>query len=238
MYIRYREKQIVASTCVESGLTKKEELALIRRARAGDRVAETKVFEANLRLVKLFAAYRRINNPTFSAAELYTEGLWGLFAAYKRFDTRRNVRLATYAINWVKVYMDRYIDKNGPVVHTHGTKGRTNYDYHFMSLDTPVHSGQDFDDDMTFKDLVADKSPLPDQLFADVETRSVIREVVRRSRLTALERNIVEHRLLLEDMTLEEIGSRTGVSRERVRQVEVKLRPKLARLLRQEGYGE
>ena len=235
MYIRYREKQIVASTCVESGLTKKEELALLRRARAGDRLAEAKVIEANLRLVRLFANYRRQNNSEFSFQDLYTEGLWGLFAAYKRFDTRRNVRLATYAINWVKVYVDRFIDKNSRTVHTHGTKGKNSYSYHFESLDESVH-GMEFDDDLTYKDLVVDKTPLPDQIYADTEARKVIRDVVRRSRLTGLERNIVEHRFLLEDMTLEEVGDKCGVSRERVRQVEVKLRPKLARLLRNEGY--
>jgi RNA polymerase primary sigma factor len=95
------------------------------------------------------------------------------------------------------------------------------------SLDQPVGDG----DDAVFGDFVAGDGPLPDE-----EVEVVIRSQVLKDALTSLparDRQVLVLRYGLSDeepKTLEEIGKVLGLTRERVRQIEVESLRRLAGL--------
>jgi RNA polymerase sigma-32 factor len=77
----------------------------------------------------------------------------------------------------------------------------------------------------------------PEQTLLNEDERRLLGRAVREAlqNLDARERRIVEHRLMADDeaaLTLKQLGEEFGVSRERVRQLEVRLRRKLAERLR------
>jgi RNA polymerase sigma-32 factor len=84
---------------------------------------------------------------------------------------------------------------------------------------------------MTGLDMLVDDAAEPDEAAADAERSRLVRHRVGRAMqdLSARERYIVEHRLLSdgESETLAEIGRHLGLSRERVRQLEERLKVKL-----------
>jgi RNA polymerase primary sigma factor len=95
------------------------------------------------------------------------------------------------------------------------------------SLDQPVGDQED----AVFGDFVAGDGPLPDE-----EVEVTLRSEALKSALTALpwrERQVIILRYGLVDSepkTLEEIGRQLGLTRERVRQVEVESLKRLAKL--------
>jgi RNA polymerase sigma-32 factor len=84
-------------------------------------------------------------------------------------------------------------------------------------------------------DMLVDDAAEPEQAAADAERSELVRRRVMAAmrHLSPRERYIVEHRLLAdgEGQTLAEIGRHLGLSRERVRQLEERLKLKLQREL-------
>jgi RNA polymerase sigma-32 factor len=83
-----------------------------------------------------------------------------------------------------------------------------------------------------FQDILVDGSPDPEMLVADNEETSYRRGMLMRAlkELPKRERHIFTERRLKDDpMTLEELGGIYGVSRERVRQLEVRAFEKVAK---------
>ena len=95
------------------------------------------------------------------------------------------------------------------------------------SLNAPVANDSDSSERMDF--LVSD-SPLPDEIVGDtidVERRSVWLKIALQA-LNARELRIIEERRLSEEgATLEALGATLGISKERVRQIEVRAMEKL-----------
>jgi RNA polymerase primary sigma factor len=81
-------------------LAAEEEKALGRRIRAGDREAQERLVEANLRFVVHYA--KRYRGLGLSYMDLIHEGSLGLMEAAKRFDPERNVKFISYAVWWVR----------------------------------------------------------------------------------------------------------------------------------------
>jgi RNA polymerase primary sigma factor len=106
-----------------------------------------------------------------------------------------------------------------------------------VSLDTPVSE----DGSSSLADFVDDErwaAADPGEAFIEVALREEIREVVES--LPEREAVIVKLRFGLdgdEELTLDAIGMHLGVTRERVRQIESKVKAKLGVLLRERGFG-
>lgn len=102
------------------------------------------------------------------------------------------------------------------------------------SLDKPLASSGE-GRDQTLHDRVACTAPDPEAKSEDRERRDHIAECVRRAleQLPAREREIVKSRLLADgdEKTLEQIGIRFGLTRERIRQIETRAVKMLRELL-------
>lgn len=60
--------------------------------------------EQNLRLVAMVSRKEAIRSR-MSDADLFQEGCLGLLEAVRRFDHRRELRFATYALHWIRAYI-------------------------------------------------------------------------------------------------------------------------------------
>jgi RNA polymerase sigma-32 factor len=103
-----------------------------------------------------------------------------------------------------------------------------------LSVDTPIDGD---DKSATFLDLLADKRANTEEEVAATEYRQLVSEKMAKfaRKLKGKEQVIFAKRLLAEEpLTLQEIGDQYGISRERVRQLESRLKKKLKDYLQQE----
>ncbi len=212
-------------------LTVEEERALgarIQEDRNED--ALSRLVEANLRFVVSYA--KRYRGRGVSFLDLIHQGNLGLIEAARRFDPSRNVKFITYAVWWVRESMMHVLadqtrafsfpPKLFASLHSGGED---------VSLNEPV--GRESHDARERGDLLPqDQVPVEDEMIhqADLdELAAALRD------LDGKEREVVRLRFGLEDdqpRTLQEIGDRLHLSRERVRQIESRAKEKLRRSAR------
>jgi RNA polymerase sigma-32 factor len=96
-------------------LTQEEETQFARRWRQrGDREAAYRLVTSHLRLVaKIAMRYRGYGLPI---ADVVSEGNIGLMQAVRRFDPERGIRLATYAMWWIKATIQEYVLRSWSLV--------------------------------------------------------------------------------------------------------------------------
>ncbi len=104
-------------------LTDKEEFALAEEWRTEENVEAARFLVlSHLRLVvSISRGYLGYGLPL---ADIIQEGTIGLMKAVKRFDARRNVRLVTFAIHWIRAEINDYVIKNWRIVKTVTTKSQ------------------------------------------------------------------------------------------------------------------
>jgi RNA polymerase sigma-32 factor len=96
-------------------LSREEEHELAERyRRQGDLNAAHRLICANLRfVVKIAHEYRAYGMKTL---DLVQEGNIGLMMAVKKFDPERGMRLITYAVWWIRAYIQSYIIRSWSLV--------------------------------------------------------------------------------------------------------------------------
>lgn len=91
-----------------SGLTREEELIYFPAARNGDKEAYEYIISKNVNLVK-FVALRYKFYDYCGYDDIFQEGMIGLCRAITDFDETKGFRFSSYAVNWIKQKITRYI---------------------------------------------------------------------------------------------------------------------------------
>ncbi len=227
----------------------------------GDSRAGEKLIEASLPFViRIAREYRRWGVPL---EDLIQQGNLGLLKAAAKFDPDKKCRLVTYASYWIRAEIRDYVVRTYRIVRLGTTKTERHAmrAYRKKGIDSPEalaeESGMPLaraqslwpllsQGDFPLDKATPDRGPRVERLPSgspnpeeEVARRRIISDVRSAlvdalGSLTDRERKIVEDRILSEEpRTLEALGQQMGVSKERVRQLEVrarqKLRTKLAR---------
>jgi RNA polymerase sigma-32 factor len=240
-------------------LDREVERELTRRWRAGDRKAGEKLVTACLPFVIGIALeYRRWGVPI---EDIVQQGNLGLLRAASKFDLSKDCRLATYAAYWIRAEIRDYVVRAYRVVRLGTTKaerralrayrktresdpaalaavsGMTTEKAEWL---LPLLSGRESslearsDEHGALLDRLAIASPTPEDEATSHERRGramvAVGEALRE--LTDREQMIVRERLMADEpRTLQELGVKLGVSKERVRQLEERACGKLRAIL-------
>jgi RNA polymerase primary sigma factor len=206
-------------------LSRDEEHALAVCARKGEVRARQKLVRHNLTFVVAIARMQR--RGTVRLDDLIQEGNVGLMRAAEKFDPHAGTRFSTYAVWWIRAYIGKYLKEARSTVRPQsGTVAQQ---------DLSLHSAIGEESDDTYLDRIADEGPGPEDGYLQTEGDRGVRDALGkiRKRIGELGWDIVHNRLQHDQpRTLEEIGKRWGVSRERIRQVELKTKQFLHRYLR------
>jgi RNA polymerase sigma-32 factor len=206
-------------------LTREEEMELARNYRDNsDLQAAHKLVVSNLRfVVKIAHEYRGYG---LKLLDLIQEGNIGLMMAVKKFDPDKGYRLISYAVWWIRAYIQNFIIKSWSLVKLGTTQAQRKLFFKLrsererdFSLDAELDEGAR----QTHLDLLADNGTSQEEKVADMEQRRLVRSKVQEAmeHLNIKERYIVQHRLMTDEpMTLQEIGQHFSISRERARQIE------------------
>ena len=116
-------------------LTPEQELDLGRRLKANNELeAARDLVLSHLRLVVSVA--RNYMGYGLPQADLIQEGNVGLMKAVRRFDPERGVRLASFAIHWIKAEIHEYILRNWRLVKVATTKAQRKLFFNLRSMKT------------------------------------------------------------------------------------------------------
>lgn len=247
-------------------LSREEELELAKRYfDTKDPVAAQALVTANLRfVVKVAAEYSKFGARMI---DLVQEGNMGLMHAVRDYNPYKGVRLITYAVWWIRGYIQEYLMKQYSMVKIGTTQNQKKLFYQLQrekeSLDLlgekpdiktisekmgiPEDEVEIMSQRMSSRDISLDR-PLGDENSAtlgDLQTSTngdLVEELGRQEEIQRLSHKIDELRpnlnerelILLEErllndapLTLQEIGEKYGITREAVRQAEVRLMKKI-----------
>ena len=220
-------------------LEPQEEYMLAKRYKEHDdpRAAE-RLVTSHLRLVaKIAMGYRGYGLPI---AEVVSEGNVGLMQAVKRFEPDKGFRLATYAMWWIKAAIQEYILRSWSLVKMGTTANQKRLFFNLRRLKGKIQALDEGDLRPEHVTQIATKLGVSEEevvsmnrrladsqeaVFARQEELDQRRKLLGDAMdvLNERERRIFEARRLSEDpITLEDLSSEFGVSRERVRQIEVR----------------
>jgi RNA polymerase primary sigma factor len=206
-------------------LTREEERALATRVRRGDLAAKQKMVRHNLALVVAIA--RKQSRGAVRLEDLIQEGNIGLMRAVEKFDPRVGTRFSTYAAWWIRAYVGKYLKEARSAVRPRaGTVAQAD-----LSLDAPLG---DEAGGVSHLERLEDERPGPEDTYVSSDNDLRVRDSLSRirKRVGPLGWDIIHNRLKQDPpQTLEQIGRRWGVSRERVRQVEAETKQFLHRYL-------
>lgn len=115
-----------------SVLSPEEERALALRYKAGDEEAGKLLITANLRfVVKVALEYKGYG---FRLSDLIQEGNLGLMVALRHFDPHRGYRFISYAIWWIRAYIQNYIMRSWSLVKVGTTQSQKKLFYKMGKL--------------------------------------------------------------------------------------------------------
>ena len=247
-------------------LTREQEAELAKHYfETKDPAAAQRLVTSNLRfVVKIAAEYSKFGARLI---DLIQEGNMGLMHAVREFNPMKGARLITYAVWWIRGYIQEYLMKQYSLVKIGTTHNQKKLFYQLQrekeSLDAlgenpdieaiaerlgipadevlsmsqrlkgrDLSLSQPLDDDSktSMLDFQRVESMDLDDRLAHEEEIQILREKIDEIRplLNEREKILLEERLLNDEpLTLQEIGEKYGITREAVRQAEVRLMNKI-----------
>ena len=241
-------------------LTAEEEFKLaVQLKKYGNVEAAEKLIVSNLRfVVKIAHEYRSYG---FKLADLIQEGNVGLIHAVKKFDPYKGYRLISYAVWWIRAYIQNYLIKSWSIVKIGTTQAQRKLFFKLnqakKELETLSKKNPEFSEiatslgvknsevaemdvrmgsrDVSLNEFIKDEGDNAHIDFltyeGDDQEVSLIKDeeksLVRRdiagvlAKLNERESYIILNRVMADDpQTLQEIGIKYNISRERARQIE------------------
>ena len=241
-------------------LTAEEEISLaVRLKKYNDLEAAEKLIVSNLRfVVKIAHEYR---NYGFKLSDLIQEGNIGLIHAVKKFDPEKGYRLISYAVWWIRAYIQNYLIKSWSIVKigttqaqrklffklsqakkqleslsktkpefaeialSLGVKGSevAEMDVRMGSRDVSLNELIGDDGENSHMDFLAFEGENQEVSLIKNEERSLVKQNITAalSGLNEREAYIIINRVMADNPgTLQEIGDKYNITRERARQIE------------------
>src|SRR5215207_9071980 len=216
--------------------SREEEARLAQHIRKGDQDALDKLVRSNLRFVVSVA--KKYQNQGVSLSDLINEGNLGLIRAAHKFDETKGIKFISYAVWWIRQAILQALGREA--THAEIAEGMDiteeevaktmSISQTHLSLDAPLTPGED----NKLLDYLPDNlNPTPDeQTFEKALTESIEEALAhlkeRESKILRLYFGLDGE----EPMTLEQIGSLLGITRERVRQIKEKALSRLRHVSR------
>ena len=212
----------------EELISAEEEVELARRIKTGDRKALEKLTKANLRFVVSVA--KQYQNQGLSLPDLINEGNIGLLKAAEKFDETRGFKFISYAVWWIRQSILQAIAEQGRVVRLPlnqvGSVNRINKVLSKFEQENErkpsVEEMADGDGTSMIDFMQSDSDSSTDEELLKESLRAEIASAL--SVLNDRERNVIEafYGINQPECTMEEIGKKYGLTRERVRQIREK----------------
>ena len=206
-------------------LSAEEERALSARVSQGDERALNRLVEANLRLVVAVAA--KFQGKGLSMDDLVSEGNMGLLKAARRFDGRRGVRFAAFAVGIVTRQIEKALKAEADATKIDGKRSSSSV----RSMDAPLGTKTNMS---LLSVLVDGNSPLADERVYSSNAEAAAERALRS--LTGREAQVVAAYFGIgqEHLTMAEIAEDMGLKRERVRQIRDRAVRRMKKVYRQE----
>lgn len=196
-------------------MSKEEEKELIHRAKNNDLNARNQLLTSNLKFV--FNIAKNYKGYGASMEDLISEGNMGLSKAFDKFDEKQDVKFISYAVWWIKYYIQDYLQ----------TKGcERQHEFSEDELMQPhIENGiiDDEDEKLIVSDTILGDGSDVVEKEKNHEQKLLISHLL--TKLDDRERKIIECYFGLKTgkhMTLEEISDILGISKERCRQIKSK----------------
>ena len=237
------------SALAEPMLKPDEETRLIKAWQHNrDERAKERIVRAYMR--SCYAVASRYSNNVTQIADLAQEGSLGVCRALDKYDASYNVRFSTYCFYWIENFVAEASSRTINVIYVPsrvflesrmrriiGPKADAafNASNNLVALEAPAdESGR------TSSEKIADNRPDPEALIMEATLQEEYKRLIARAMTALTERErkiIIDRRLTDPPRTLEEISRDLGVTRERVRQIEIAAVEKMAAMLSESGVA-
>jgi len=252
-------------------LSADEEFRLaVRFKKYNDVDAAEKLVVSNLRfVVKIAHEYR---NYGVKLTDLIQEGNIGLMHAVKKFDPYKGYRLISYAVWWIRAYVQNFIIKSWSLVKIGTTQAQRKLFFKLSqakkklenlskknpefgeiaeSLGVKEHEIEEMDLRLSHRDLsldsyINDESETSHMDYLTYGGEDQEMALIKKEEMHLVKRNIagalanlneresfiIKHRIMTDNpITLQEIGNKFNITRERARQIEKQALKKLRLLI-------
>jgi len=178
----------------------------------GDKAAANVLVTSNLRLVvKVAMEYQR--RTYANLLDLIQEGNMGLMHAVRKFDPYKGVRLISYAVWWIRAYIQKFLSDNKSLIKKTLPSAQISLDALPDDSDRPVLQ-------------IKSNDPAADTELIRKETQGIFQSLINEFKGTLNQKDmyIFEKRVTSDEpLTLQQIGNYFGFTRERARQLESRL---------------